>query len=103
MARTGQTVNLPRDAVPSTPLGVCLASDWQPHQPGEQRRGEVPLGPALPRVPLELWPVFQREWQWPCRAWSCCGLRWHLCFQKCLWPRLRGDSWVQIREEKEGQ
>ena len=63
-------MNLPRDAVPSTPLGVCLASDWQPYQPGEQKRSEVPLwtGPAsggLQRAPWELWPVFQREWQGP--------------------------------------
>lgn len=43
-------MNLPRDAVLSTLLGVCLASDWQPRQPGEQRRGEVPLGSALPAV-----------------------------------------------------
>lgn len=63
-------MNLPRDAVPSTPLGVCLASDWQSYQPGEQRRSEVPLwtcpaSSGLQRAPWELWPVLPRERQGP--------------------------------------
>lgn len=47
--------------------------------------------------------LFSREWQWPHGAWSCCGLHWHLCFPKCLWPRLQSDNWAQIRKEKGGQ
>lgn len=38
----------------------------------------------------------------PCRAWSCCGFT-DICVQKCLWPRLHGDSWVQTREKRGGQ
>lgn len=86
---------------PSTSLGVCLASDWQLRQPGEQRRGEVPLGPILPAVAFRglLWGfgLFSREsgsglWGlellWPPLASA---------FPKVPWPRLHDDSWVQIR------
>lgn len=100
-------MNLPRDTVPSTPLGVCLASDWQPHSQGNREEEgchlDLPCRPWPSEGSFGVWPVFQREWQWSRRAWRCCGLHWHLCFQKCLWPRLHGDSWVRIREERGGQ
>lgn len=89
MARTRQTVTLPRDAMPLNTWGrlsgIRLAA--APAR-GTERRGAVPLGPALPARALACFPesgvvLWGLELPWPALA---------LVFPKVPSPRLRGDS-----------
>lgn len=84
MARIRQTVTLPRDAMPLNTWGrlsgIRLAA--APAR-GTERRGAVPLGPALPARALACFP---ESGGGSVGAWSCHGLHWHWRFQKCLRP-----------------
>lgn len=84
-------------------LRVSAGITWQLCQPGEKNREER----CHLDLPCQQWPLEAPSGALACfpgrvavEAWSCCGLHWHLCFQKCLCPRLHSDSWAQIRKKR---
>lgn len=93
------------------PSGVCLASDGQPHQQGKSRgaggtpvelTSKVPLGLALPAAAITgLLTVLQRVAVAP-GGLGAAVAPMGICVSKVPLPRLRHDSWAQMREERRG-